>query len=1027
MRPSPIAALLAGVALALAGNMATNTVNPPDSWWWWPWAMWSVVTALVAAVVWIERARHRAGPGPDLDRVVADLLAPIENAWAVEAVRREVTRPAPVPVRWSSTGRPAAGRQAVLGSAAAGDWREFPLTGRTDELNTEIVAAFRALPRRQLVVLGEPGAGKSVFALLLTLGLLRTRTDGEPLPLLVPISDWDPAGPLDDLLARRLAEDHRPVLGRYGDPLTVARRLVEQNRILPLLDGLDELPGPAIGPALRALDDHASAGRPLVLTSRTGEYERAGHVLTTAAVVELEAVDVDAAVAYLSYPESGRPGWEPVFAHLRAADRGDPLVRTLSTPLMVSMARTAYREPGADPAELLTLGTRPEIAGRLMDAFLRAAYPGAWRRHWLCCLAYHLYATGTRDVRWRQLDPGLLAVRPQRARTATTVAVATAVGTAGGVFAAAAGFSVTAAVAGAVLAFLCGPFGWLRLLFPGAYRGVAGLRTPFGASLVYGVGGGVLTGLITRHPTASLLAGFAATLLALGWITVRRPAAPRDGRTVAGAAVAAGHALAAGSVFAATAAATGTPPAPVTVTAVLLYGTAAAFAAGGWTWARWRIAHLSLAVRGWLPWRLDHFLADAYRHGVLRRSGAVHQFRHVLVQEHLSGPVHRDVLRARAATGDVAAARTLAEVLAGRGELDQAIGVLHGIADRDSSAADQLITLLVSHRRAGELRARADAGDTNAAHGWCAVLLREGRLDEVRSRADSGEVEAGTALAGFLAEQGDIDGLRERADGGDRIAARYLAVALARSGEVREAVRILRALAPTDRHAARLAAALLTEAGAEDEALEMLRPLVDGGGDMLASLQWAPLLAKRRRFEELRASAAAGDAFAQVRLAEVLCEQGRLGELRERADADEAGASRWLAELLARQGRLEELRARSSSGDVQATLRWAGLLAERGRSAEAIDLLRPVAAGHDPEPAQRLADLLAARGDVEEAIGLLRPRADRGDLAVAVRLADLYARRGDVDQAIRYLRPLADAGDGKAAARIAGLRRGDQP
>ncbi|GGN21633.1 tetratricopeptide (TPR) repeat protein [Actinoplanes campanulatus] len=1024
MRPSPIAALLAGVALALAGNMATNTVNPPGDWWWWPWAVWSAVAALAAAVVWIERARHRAGPGPDLDRVVADLLAPIENAWAAEAVRREVTRPAPVLVRWSSTGRPAAGRQAVLGTAAAGDWREFPLTGRTDELNTEIVAAFRALPRRQLVVLGEPGAGKSVFALLLTLGLLRTRTDGEPIPLLVPISDWDPAGPLDGLLARRLAEDHRPVLSRYGDPLTVACRLVEQNRVLPLLDGLDELPGPAIGPALRALDDHASAGRPLVLTSRIGEYERAGHVLTTAAVVELEAVDVDAAVAYLSYPESGRSRWEPVLSHLRTAGKGNPLVRTLSTPLMVSMARTAYQEPGGDPAELLTLGSRPEIAGRLMDAFLATAYPGARQRRWLGCMAYHLYAAGTRDVRWRQLDPGLLTVRPERVRTETTIAVAATVGTVGGVLAAAAGFSVTAAVAGAVLAFLCGAFGWLRVIFPGRHEGVARLRKPLGVSLVYGLGGGYLIGLITAYTAAALLAGLVATMLAFVWITVRGPATLReDGPAVA----AVGHALATGSVFAAAAAVTGTPPVPVGVTAALLYGSTAAFAAGGWAWARWRLAHVRLAVQGWLPWRLERFLTEAYRHGVLRRSGSIHQFRHVLVQEHLFGPVHLGVLRARAGTGDVAATRTLAELLVDRGDLDGAIGVLHGIADRDASAADRLVDLLVLGERAGELRARAEAGDANADHWLLVVLLRQGGVDEVRARADAGDRDAAVALALFLVEQGDLGALRARSDGGDPIAGRHLAHALARAGEVDEAIRILWDLAPNDRHSARLAATLLTGAGADDEALELLRPLVAGGDDVLASMQLAPLLAKRQHTDELRALVAAGDLFAGPWLAQVLCEQGRLGELRERADADEVGAARWLAELLARQGREDELRARSALGDVQATLRLAGLLAKRGRAGEAIDLLRPWASGHDAEPAGRLADLLAEQGDVEEAIGLLRPRADRGDRSVSRRLAGLLARRGDVDQAVRYLRPLADVGDEEAAASLAELWRGDQP
>ena len=43
-----------------------------------------------------------------------------------------------------------------------------------------------------------------------------------------------------------------------------------------------------------------------------------------------------------------------------------------------------------------------------------------------------------------------------------------------------------------------------------------------------------------------------------------------------------------------------------------------------------------LALRGRLPWRLLEFLDDAHRLGVLRQAGAVYQFRHALLQDHLA-------------------------------------------------------------------------------------------------------------------------------------------------------------------------------------------------------------------------------------------------------------------------------------------------------------------------------------------------------------------------------------------------------
>lgn len=54
-------------------------------------------------------------------------------------------------------------------------------------------------------------------------------------------------------------------------------------------------------------------------------------------------------------------------------------------------------------------------------------------------------------------------------------------------------------------------------------------------------------------------------------------------------------------------------------------------------WTYWLVL-----VRGWLPltgrlpWRVQAFLTDAYQRGVLRQTGAVYQFRHARLQDHLT-------------------------------------------------------------------------------------------------------------------------------------------------------------------------------------------------------------------------------------------------------------------------------------------------------------------------------------------------------------------------------------------------------
>ncbi|MDQ3763498.1 MAG: hypothetical protein M3460_18280 [Actinomycetota bacterium] len=53
-------------------------------------------------------------------------------------------------------------------------------------------------------------------------------------------------------------------------------------------------------------------------------------------------------------------------------------------------------------------------------------------------------------------------------------------------------------------------------------------------------------------------------------------------------------------------------------------------------WLRFLATQGWLAVRGRLPWNLMQFLDDAYRRNVLRQVGAVYQFRHARLQDHLA-------------------------------------------------------------------------------------------------------------------------------------------------------------------------------------------------------------------------------------------------------------------------------------------------------------------------------------------------------------------------------------------------------
>lgn len=57
-------------------------------------------------------------------------------------------------------------------------------------------------------------------------------------------------------------------------------------------------------------------------------------------------------------------------------------------------------------------------------------------------------------------------------------------------------------------------------------------------------------------------------------------------------------------------------------------------------WPSFVVTRALLAARGQVPYGLIRFLDDAYHRGVLRQAGAVYQFRHVRLQQHLAAPHH---------------------------------------------------------------------------------------------------------------------------------------------------------------------------------------------------------------------------------------------------------------------------------------------------------------------------------------------------------------------------------------------------
>jgi eukaryotic-like serine/threonine-protein kinase len=262
-------------------------------------------------------------------------------------------------------------------------------------INTRTVDALPQVFRDvngKLLILGAPGSGKTILLLQLAEALLKeaVKDENKPIPVVLNLSSWAvKREKLENWIVEELQRSG------YGVPKKLAQQLVGTDKLIFLLDGLDEVAEQQRNDCVAAINAFMKPERQVLICSRVEEYKNLATKLNTHTAIETQSLSDEQVESYLQdylYPEM-------VDNILRVLRADNAVWQAVNKPLFINILISTYRDhsltaiplvSGTIETQIQEMVIEPYITHRLQTTPADAPYANDKTRRYLIWLAWQL-------------------------------------------------------------------------------------------------------------------------------------------------------------------------------------------------------------------------------------------------------------------------------------------------------------------------------------------------------------------------------------------------------------------------------------------------------------------------------------------------------------------------------------------------------------------------------------------------------------------------------------------------------------